>query len=68
MIPDLKSMTLEEKLLTMRNLWDDMRKNIENSAESKDICTLLDNRVTRIESGEAELLDWDKVKGSIGRR
>ena len=68
MIPDLKLMTLEEKLLTMRNLWDDMRKNLEDSTESKDICTLLDNRFTRIESGEAELLDWDRVKGSIGRR
>ena len=68
MIPDLKVMTLEEKLLTMRSLWDDMRQNIENSTETEDICTLLDNRVTRIESSEAELLDWDKVKGSIGRR
>ena len=68
MIPDLKVMTLEEKLLTMRSLWDDMRQNIENSTETEDICTLLDNRVTRIESSEAELLDWDEVKGSIGRR
>ena len=68
MIPDLKDMTLEEKLLTMRNLWNDMRQNLENSDESEEIFALLDNRVARIESGEAELLDWDKVKGSIGRR
>lgn len=61
-------MTTEEKLLTMKSLWDDMRQNFENSAESKEICALLDKRVARVESGEAELLDWEKVKGSIGRR
>lgn len=61
-------MTTEEKLLTMKSLWDDMRQNFENSSESKEICALLDKRVARVESGEAELLDWEKVKGSIGRR
>lgn len=68
MLPDVKTMTTEEKLLTMKSLWDDMRQNFENSAESKEICSLLDRRVARVESGEAELLDWEKVKGSIGRR
>ena len=68
MIPDLEAMTLEEKLLTMRNLWDDMRQNLEDSNESEEIIALLDNRVARVESGEAKLLDWDKVKGSIGRK
>lgn len=68
MLPDVKTMTTEEKLLTMKSLWDDMRQNFENSAESKEICALLDKRVARVESGEAELLDWEKVKGSIGRR
>ncbi|TVR55474.1 MAG: hypothetical protein EA425_00655 [Puniceicoccaceae bacterium] len=68
MIPDVKTMTIEEKLLTMRNLWEDMRQILDNSAESKEIRALLDERVARVESGEAELLDWDKVKGNIGRR
>lgn len=68
MIPDVKTMTTEEKLLTMRNLWDDMRQNLDHSVESKEICALLDERVARVESGEAELLNWDKVKGSIGRQ
>ena len=68
MVPDLKTMTLEEKLLTMRNLWSDMRQNFEDSQESEEVFSLLDHRVARIESGEAKLLDWDKVKGSIGRR
>lgn len=67
MIPDLKSMTKEEKLLTMRNLWEDMRSHICATSETPEIIDLLDQRTARIESGEAELLEWDKVKGSIGR-
>ncbi|WPJ94223.1 addiction module protein [Coraliomargarita algicola] len=60
-------MTKEEKLLTVRNLWEDMRSDISTSSESPEIIDLLDQRSARIESGEAELLEWDKVKGSIGR-
>ena len=67
MIPDVKSMTKEEKLLTMRNLWEDMRGDISSTSETPEIIDLLDRRSARIQSGEAELLEWDKVKGSIGR-
>jgi hypothetical protein len=67
MIPDVKSMTKEEKLLTMRNLWEDMRSDISATPETPEIIDLLDQRVARIASGEAELLEWDQVKGSIGR-
>lgn len=67
MLPDLKTMTIEEKLLTMKNLWDDMRQTFENAGESEEVCALLDERTARVESGEAELLDWDRVKGGIGR-
>ena len=67
MLPDLTKMTKEEKLLTMRNLWEDMRHGVENSPETPEIIELLNQRSARIKSGEAELLDWDKVKGSIGR-
>lgn len=67
MVPDVKSMTKEEKLLTMKSLWEDMRSNISTSPETPEIIDLLDQRSARIESGEAELLEWDKVKGSIGR-
>ena len=67
MLPDVKNMTKEEKFLTMRNLWEDMRNSVSNSPESSEIVELLDHRTARVQSGEAELLDWDKVKGSIGR-
>jgi len=67
MVPDVTSMTKEEKLLTMRNLWEDMRSDISVAPETPEIIDLLDQRSARIESGDAELLEWDKVKGSIGR-
>lgn len=67
MVPDVKTMTTEEKLLTMKALWEDMREGFDDSTESEAVCALLDERVARVDSGEAELLDWDKVKGSIGR-
>jgi len=67
MLPDVKNMTKEEKLLTMRDLWEDLRGSVSNSPESPEIIELLDQRAARVQSGEAGLLDWDKVKGSIGR-
>lgn len=67
MLPDVKNMTKEEKLLTMRNLWEDMRENISSAPETSEIIELLDQRIARVESGEAALLNWDEVKGSIGR-
>ena len=67
MIPEVSSLTREEKLLTMRSLWEDMRNEINVGPETPEIVELLDQREARIESGEAELLDWDEVKGSIGR-
>jgi hypothetical protein len=67
MIPDFKTMSLEDKMLTMSALWLDLRETVEASVETPEICRILDNRVARVESGEAELLDWDEVKGSLGR-
>ena len=52
----------------MRNLWEDMRQDLENSSETPEVCTLLEERMVRVESGEVEILDWERVKGSIGRR
>lgn len=67
MIPDFKTMSLEDKMLTMSALWLDLRETVEASVETPEICRILDNRVARVETGEAELLDWDEVKGSLGR-
>jgi hypothetical protein len=68
MLPDVSNMTKEEKFLTMRNLWEDMRMEVGEAPETPEITELLDRRAARVESGQAKLLDWDDVKGSIGRR
>jgi hypothetical protein len=44
-----------------------MRESISNAPETPEITELLNERIARVETGEAELLDWNKVKGSIGR-
>ena len=54
-------------MLTMSALWLELRETVEASVETPEICRILDNRVARVESGEAELLDWDEVKGRLGR-
>ena len=43
-------------------------KTLMTPIESEEICSLLDECASRVESGVSELLDWDQVKGSIGRR
>lgn len=53
-------MTKEEKLLTMRNLWEDMRESINNASETSEIIELLDQRVTRLKSGEASKTPYRK--------
>ena len=68
MIPDIKSLSQEEKFLTMKNLWEDMRDQIAKTPATPEIISLLEERFKRVQSGEAQLLDWDEVKGSIGRR
>ena len=68
MLPDIANMTKEEKFLTMRNLWDNLRTEIGDTPETPEITELLEKRAARVKSGQAELLDWDAVKGSIGRR
>lgn len=67
MIPDVSSLTREEKFLMMKSLWEDMQDEINAGPETPEIMELLDQRKARMESGESELLDWDEVKGSIGR-
>lgn len=59
MLPDVKNMTREEKLLTMRILWEDLRQGLDDSPETPEIVELLDKRASRVESGEAQLLDWE---------
>ena len=51
----------------MEAIWEDLRDRFERSDVPQEHKDLLDLRRARIASGEAQLLAWDEVKGSIGR-
>lgn len=51
----------------MEAIWEDLRDRFELSEVPKEHQDLLDLRRARVKSGEAQLLAWDEVKGSIGR-
>ncbi len=66
-VAEIKTMPAAQKLQIMEMIWDDMRERFEASEISPEVRSLLDERRARVERGEAQLLDWDEVKASIGR-
>jgi putative addiction module component (TIGR02574 family) len=64
---DVKALPIDRKLQIMEAIWEDFRDRfdrVEVSPQQKD---LLDRRRARVQKGEAQLLDWESVKGTIGR-
>lgn len=51
----------------MEALWDDLRERFDRFEIPEKHKRLLDRRRERVQKGEAQLHDWDSVKGSIGR-
>jgi hypothetical protein len=51
----------------MELLWDDMRSSIDNAGTPKEHQDLLDSRRARVDDGDVSLLDWDRVKNTVGR-
>lgn len=66
-VSEIKAMPLDEKLQIMEAIWDDLKERFESLEISPAVKKLLDERRARVQGGEARLLDWDAVKGSIGR-
>jgi len=67
-IEDVKALPIEQKIQIMEALWEDFRERFDKLEISDQLKDLLDRRRARVEKGEARLLDWDAVKGTIGRR
>ena len=44
-----------------------MRDHYEEAPISQEVIELLKERQARVNRGESQLLDWDKVKFAIGR-
>jgi hypothetical protein len=64
---EIKRLPIEQKIQIMEALWDDLRQRFERAEIPASVKRLLDERRERVRSGQARLLDWDSIKGTIGR-
>ena len=64
----VKALPIEQKIQIMEAIWEDFRERFERLEISQEQKELLDRRRARVEKGEARLVDWDSVKGTIGKR
>jgi hypothetical protein len=66
-IAEIQSLPVNEKLQIMELLWSDLRATFQNSPVPAWQRSLLDARRLAVERGEERVLDWDEIKGSLGR-
>ena len=64
---EIKRLPIEQKIQIMEALWDDLRERFERAEIPASVKRLLDERRERVSSGQAQLLDWDSIKETIGR-
>jgi len=64
---DVKALPIERKIQIMEAIWEDLRDRFERSEVSPEQKQLLDRRRAKVREGAARLLDWDSVKGTLGR-
>ena len=66
-IAEVQALPLRDKLQIMEEIWNDMRRRVENLSAPDAHRQLLDARRARVRSGAAALRNWDEVKHSIGK-
>ncbi len=64
---DVKALSVERKIQIMEAIWEDFRDRFERLDVPQQQKDLLDHRRARVREGAAQLLDWESVKGTIGR-
>ena len=64
---DVKALPVDTKIQIMEAIWEDLRDRFDRMEISQEQKNLLDQRRARVRDGEARLLDWESVKGSVGR-
>jgi putative addiction module component (TIGR02574 family) len=64
---EVKALPLERKIQIMESIWEDLRDRFDRLQISQQQKDLLDRRRARVQEGAAQLLDWESVKGMIGR-
>jgi putative addiction module component (TIGR02574 family) len=65
---EIRALPVEEKIRIMEAIWEDFRDRFDRMELPQEQKDLLDLRRARVQDGKARLLDWDSVKGTIGRR
>lgn len=63
----LATMSVEEKLRVMEELWDDLRRDEANVPTPHWHKELLDERERLVKEGKARFSDWESVKRRINR-
>ncbi len=64
---DVKALPIERKIQIMEAIWEDFRDRFDRWELSQQHKELLDRRRARVHEGAAQLLDWESVKGTIGK-
>ena len=64
---EVKALPVDQKLQLMEAIWEDFRDRFDQLDVPQQQRDLLDQRRARVRKGAAQLLDWDSVKGNIGR-
>jgi predicted small metal-binding protein len=59
---EIRTLPIDEKVRIMAAIWEDMRDHHEEAPISQDVIDLLKERQAQVNRGEAQLLEWDKVK------
>ena len=64
---EVKALPIGRKIQIMEAIWEDFRDRFDRLDVSQQQKGLLDRRRARAREGTAQLLDWESVKGTIGR-
>ena len=64
-IPELKSLSLEEKLILVGELWDELAAQPDAFPPRQDHINLLKERLEHYRQNPADVVAWEEVKARI---
>lgn len=64
-IPELKRLSVEEKLILVKELWDQLAEHPETLPPREDHIKLLQQRLAHFEKHPEDVLAWEDVKARI---
>ena len=67
-LEDIKALPIDRKIEIMEVIWEDFRDRFDRLELTQEQKDLLDRRRAKVREGTAQLLDWESVKGTIGKR